>query len=110
MDGHLKKKEKNWVFFVQGGAFMGAWLSGENGQAANVRKLVLLFLREREFYGAKVKIRFVFPYISKVIIIFSCARFWQAVNFAKLVFWGMLGWRVFWGGGGVPVCCVPLHK
>ena len=48
----ISKKPRNVVFLVQGGgvAFMGAWLSDENGQAVNVRKLVMLFLRKRHFF------------------------------------------------------------
>ena len=79
LDGHLKKEREKHFFVRGGGAFMGAWLSGENGQAANVHKLVLLFFKRKvtffKIYGAKVKIRFVFSYISKVVKIFSCARF-----------------------------------
>ena len=43
------KTREIWFFGSGGVAFMGAWLSGENGQAVNFRKLVLLFSTEGTF-------------------------------------------------------------
>ena len=107
--GISRKTEKNRFFFVQGGAFMGACLSGENGQKVNFRKVVLAVFKKKDFfkhYGGKVKIRFVFPYISKVVKFSVAPGFWASRKFCKsCVFWGgggcMLGWwSFFWGGGG----------
>ena len=40
--GHIKKYRENRFFFVQGGALMGVWLSGENGQDINLHKFALM--------------------------------------------------------------------
>ena len=42
----ISKNRENRVFWFMGGAFMGAWLSGLNGQTGNSRKLLLPFFTE----------------------------------------------------------------
>ena len=83
---------------------MGAWLSGENGQAVNVRKLVLLFLRKRHLFKnvrRQGEITLCFPIYQQ-----SCENvqlhpfFGQAVNFVKVFLLGACWVGVFFFAGG----------
>ena len=41
--GISKKPKKNSCFWFRGGAFMGVWLSGENGQDAIFAQFALIY-------------------------------------------------------------------
>ena len=99
----ISNKTEKKLFFCSGGCIHGCWLSGENGQAVNFRKLVLQFLRKRLFFKSlrrQGENTLCFPIYQQ-----SCENvqlhpfFGQAVNFVKLFFWGACWVGVFFGGG-----------
>ena len=103
MDAHLEKAEKN-SFFYSGG--LHSWVLGCLVRMGKLQMFVNWFVVVKKkalfskFYGAKVKIHFVFPQKQQ-----SCENvqlhpfLGQAVNFAKLCFWGACWVGVFFGGG-----------